>query len=282
MKLLDAHAHIQQHDPNELYGIMERAAEARVGAIIVSGVTVKDSERCVALAREHSMLLGATGVHPTDLTGPLTTDELRRLDKMAADPVVVAMSEVGIDHQEHVLGRDRTFKQEWAEVQEEAFGQQIEIARKRSLPIIFHVREHADSPEPVSAWPSALRVIESTGAGEIGGAAHYFQGNMETARSVLDAGFMISFGRPLLRIERLREIAAWLPADRIVIETDSYPQPFKKDRSKWTEPRHLVEVAECLAAVRGISVQEVANITTQNALSIIRDAEGTVRRRVSS
>lgn len=269
MKLIDTHAHIQQHDPDELQGILERAEEADVGAIIAAGVTVEDSARCIELAGKHTPIFAGVGVHPTDLTGPLTVEDLTKLDEMAADEHVIVMSEIGIDHQGHVLARESATGQPWDEIQEEAFRQQIEIAQRHSLPLVFHVREPTDDPDANSAWPVALRVLKETSAGNLGGTAHYFQGNTETTKAVLDAGFMVSFARPLLRLKHLQEIAKWLPADRIVLETDAYPQPFKKDRTKWTEPRHLAEVVECLADIRSVSVEEIAEITSENALRML-------------
>lgn len=279
MRLIDVHAHIQQHDAGEIDGMLTRAEEAGVGAIIAAGVTVDDSKLCIELAAQHKMILAGVGVHPTDLKGRLTSDDLAKLDAMASDNRVVVMSEVGIDHQEHVLGRDRPEQAggfSWAEIQDEAFRQQIEIARGNDLPIVFHIREPGDDPDAASAWPASLKIFDETNAGELGGAAHYFQGNEAAARSVLEAGFMISFARSLIRFKRLQEIAKWLPMDRIVLETDSYPQPFKKDRMKWTEPRHLLDVAECLAQVRGISLGETIERTSENALSMVRDRNGSV------
>ncbi len=278
MKLIDVHAHIQQHDPAELDGILARAAGAEVGAIVAAGVTVADSRRCIKLAEQHEAILAGVGVHPTDLEGPLTAVDLAALDGMAGNDSVVVMSEVGIDHQEHVLARESVSGRPWAEIQGEAFTQQIEIARRNSLPVVFHVREPGDDPDAASAWPVAMEVFRATSAGELGGAAHYFQGDRAAARAVLDAGFMVSFGRPLTRLKRLQEIAAWLPMDRIVVETDSYPQPFKKDRTKWTEPRHLLDVAECLAEIRDVSVDEVIERTSENALAMLRDSRGRVKR----
>lgn len=282
MKLIDVHAHIQQHDPGELSGMLARAAEVGVRATIASGVTVDDSQDCIDLAKQHSMVLAGVGVHPTDLSGRLTDSDLSQLDNMASDDHVVVMSEVGIDHQEHVLSRDRADGDSWTEIQEEAFRQQIEIARRHELPIVYHIREPGDDPDAASAWPAALKVFAETNAGDLGGAAHYFQGNEAAARSVLDIGFMVSFARPLIRFKKLQEIAKWLPMDRIVLETDSYPQPFKKDRTKWTEPRHLASVAECLAELRGISADEVAEHTSENALSMLRDRAGRVRKLLQS
>jgi TatD DNase family protein len=134
---------------------------------------------------------------------------------------------------------------------------------------VFHVREPGDNPDAGAAWPHALRIMRETSAGEIGGAAHYFQGNMETAKAVLDAGFWISLARPLLSLRHLKEIAREIPFDRIVLESDSYPQPFKEDRMRWTEPRHVAEVAARLAEIRGVSLEEVCERTSENALRMM-------------
>lgn len=280
MKLIDVHAHIQQHDPAELAGILDRSAEAGVGAIIAAGVTVEDSQRCIDLAEQHSSMFAGVGVHPTDLTGTLSAADIDALEQMAEHPNVVVMSEVGIDHQSHVLGRPEPGGRAWTEIQEEAFRRQIEIARRHSLPVVFHVREPDDDLTAQSAWPVALKVLSETSAGELGGAAHYFQGDVFRARQVVDAGFMISLAMPLLRLKRLQEVAAEIPLDRIVLETDSYPQPFKKDRAKWTEPRHALAVAGRLAEIRGISVEEVVDRTTENALSMLGSRGGQARNLV--
>jgi TatD DNase family protein len=278
MMFADIHAHIQQHDPSEVSGIVTRARDAGVGAIFVSGTTVDDSRRCIELAEGYDALFAGIGCHPTELEGPLTGEDLRQLDLMAAHERVVALSEVGIDHQAHVLERPAPGRRAWTDVQEEAFVAQIGIARKHSLPLVFHVREPGDDPDAGSAWPHALRILRETGAGEPGGAAHYFQGNRETAFAALDAGFDISFARPLIRLRHLWEIAREIPADRIVLESDSYPQPFKRDRSKWTEPWHVLEVATRLAELRGESLEEVREMTSANALKMLGRRADVVRK----
>jgi TatD DNase family protein len=278
MKFIDVHAHIQQHDSAELGGILQRAAEASVGAIVIAGVTVVDSRRCVELASQYPQLLAGVGVHPTDLTGPLTAADVASLDEMAADRNVVVMSEVGIDHQQHVLERPTPGGASWVDIQAEAFQAQIGIARKHGLPVVFHVREPGDDPEANSAWPAAWQVLRESNAAEHGGAAHYFQGDVTTAKALVDEGFMVSFARPLLRLRRLQEAAAILPMDRIVLESDSYPQPFKKDRMKWTEPWHLSEVASKLAEIRGMTVQDVMERTSENALTMLGDRSDAARK----
>ncbi|MDA0677540.1 MAG: TatD family hydrolase, partial [Chloroflexi bacterium] len=117
MKFIDVHAHIQQHDPGEFADILQRATDADVGAIVVAGVTVADSRRCVELANRYPQLLAGVGVHPTDLTGPLTDADVASLDELADDRIVVVMSEVGIDHQQHVLERPATGGTNWKDIQ---------------------------------------------------------------------------------------------------------------------------------------------------------------------
>ena len=125
------HTHIHQHDSAELADIVSRSVEANVGAIITAGVTLEDSRKAIAVAREHERVFAGVGVHPTDLTGPLNEEDIAGLKELAALSEVVVMSEIGIDHQ------DRSPDWRW---QEDAFRVQIEIARTHGLSIVFHVR----------------------------------------------------------------------------------------------------------------------------------------------
>ena len=249
--LIDVHTHLDQHDPEELPGIIERAAARGVAAIVVAGVTVASSSRCVEIAQTNRGIFAGVGVHPSDLEGDLTPNDLDDLDRLAASEKVVVMSEIGLDYLPHSPDR---------QMQERALRAQIDVARRHELPIVFHVRE---------AERDAVRVLADERAGDLGGAAHYFQGGREYARSVLDMGFHLSLAKPLLRLPELQDVAAWAPIDRIVLETDSYPQPFKRKREKWTEPRDLPLVAAKLAEIKGLDVEEIERITTRNALAMI-------------
>jgi TatD DNase family protein len=268
---IDTHAHIHQHDPDEIAGIMSRAAAADVGAVITAGVTVEDSRKAIAVAHEHERVFAGVGVHPTDLTGPLTDADLADLSDMAARPEVVVMSEIGIDHQE------RSPDRRW---QEEAFRAQIVVARHHDLPIVFHVREQGDDYDAHSARDAALAILRETSAGELGGTAHYFQGRWKHAAQFLDLGFHISFAKTLLRISDLEQTARKVPADRILLETDAYPQPFKKNRARWTEPRDISPIAEKLAAIRGTTTDEIRRTTTENALGMLGTRSAAVRASV--
>lgn len=267
---IDTHAHIHQRVPGEIADIIARAVASNVGAIITAGVTVEDSRIAIAVAQNHERIFAGVGVHPTDLAGPLTDEDIADLNDLAALPEVIVMSEIGIDHQ------DRSPDRQW---QEDAFRAQINIARRHGLPIVFHVREQGDDYDAHSARDVTLAVLRETHAGELGGTAHYFQGRWQHATRFLDLGFHISFAKTLTRISDLEETAKKTPSDRILVETDAYPQPFKKNRDRWTEPRDIPAIAEKLAAIRGVPVDEIQRITTENALRMLGtrgDKVGTV------
>jgi TatD DNase family protein len=265
---IDTHAHIHQHDPSEIPEMVERAVTANVGAIITAGTTVADSQKAIELAQKHARVFAGVGVHPADLERSLTSDDLASLSELATAPEVIVMSEIGIDHQ------NRSPNKEW---QAESFYAQIEIARKHSLPIVFHVREQGDDYDARSARDASISILKETNAGELGGTAHYFQGRWDFAKQLLDLGFHISFAKTLVRISDLEETALNTPADRILVETDAYPQTFKKNRQKWTEPRDIPIVAEKLAMIRGISIDEVRQLATENTLTMLGEQSSAVR-----
>ena len=248
---IDIHAHIDQHDAAELPGIVERARTAGVGAIFVAGTTVAASRRCVAIAHEYPELYAGVGVHPADLREDLSEAHYEALSGMADDERVVVMSETGLDRSKDAP--------DFA-MQERAFRAQIALARQHGLAVVFHNR---------GATEEVLRVLAEEHAGDTGGAAHYFQGGLHAAERFTSLGFHISFGKPLLRLPELEDAARRLPIDRIVLETDSYPQPFKRKREKWTEPKDVAVVASKLAELRAISVAEVEARTTENVLHML-------------
>ena len=101
---------------------------------------------------------------------------------------------------------------------------------------------------------------------------HYFQGDQLIADQLIDLGFYVSLGRPLIRMPELQKITSNIPINRILIETDSFPQPFKKYRQNWTEPRHVRDVANEIARIKNIGIEEVATITSHNTLQMLKTA----------
>lgn len=260
--LVDCHTHLDQYDDAELVGIVARAREAGVGVILVAGTTVHGSARCIAMADTDPALLAGVGVHPTDVQEPWT-DEVSRLHALArSSPRVVAVSETGLDFGERSPDLALQYR---------AFREQVRLARDLRLPLIFHSRGLPNVPE---THREVLRVLREERGWEVGGAMHYFQGDASVAAECLDLGFHVSLAKPLLRLPHLQELAATLPLDGIVLETDAYPQPFKGKRERWTEPKDVRQVAEKLAELKGATLDEVARATSDNLLRMYRRLGG--------
>ena len=248
----DAHTHLDQYGPAELPEILERATEAGVEFIVCAGTTLDSTRACIRLSQEHQPFYAGVGIHPMHAYQRVDQDAYDQLESLARDnEKVVCISEVGLDYLPESPDHD---------IQDQVFRQHIRLAKSLELPIIFHSRE---------SHPEVFRVLREEGAGDVGGAMHYFQGDEATAREAIDCGFHISLARPLTRLPELQEVARVIPLDNIVLETDAFPQPFKKYRHSWTEPRHVLEVAQQLADLKGISVEEVAEVTTRNLAGLL-------------
>lgn len=251
MKLFDCHTHLSEYSYADLHDILTRAEESGVSGALLAGTTIESTERCIELSKSDTRLFAGVGIHPSDIKEPMTSAIYDTLMLLAKQPTVIAMSEIGLDGIEGAPCR---------EIQEEYLIAQIGIAKRMKLPIIYHSR---------MTYPDILNILENEQAGEFGGAAHYFQGDIATAKKCIELGFDISLARPLLRIPELQEVVGYIPMKHLVLETDSYPQTFKKHRTSWTEPRHVKEVAEAVATIKGITLEEVTEQTGQNLLRML-------------
>ncbi len=249
--LIDGHTHIDQYGPSELPPLLERSRGAGVALIIAAGTTIESCTAVRLLADSHPDIRAGIGLHPADLAGPMDDAAEAELRALADHPGVVEWSETGLDYM--------PASPRW-DIQQDAFRRQIRLARELGLPIVFHSRESDDD---------TVRILREEGAGEVGGAWHYFGGSLALAQTAMDLGFHVSLAKPLLRLPELQAVAAALPLERIVIETDSYPQPFKKHRERWTEPWHLPQVAAKLAELHETDVATVADATTANYLRML-------------
>ena len=255
--LVDSHSHLDDFPPGELDGVLSRAREAGVRAIVLAGTTLASTAACVHLAQSHPMLLAGVGIHPMDVTGPIddaTYEQLR--DAADSTPRVMAVSETGLNFDNGAPDLS---------VQYQAFREQIRLAVELRLPVIFHSREIPGQPE---LHNEVLKVLRQEQGWQVGGAMHYFQGDARVAQECMELGMYISLAKPLLRQPQLQEIAASLPLESIVLETDTYPQPFKAKRESWTEPKDVRQVAVQLAELKGIAVEEVEEATTANFLAM--------------
>jgi TatD DNase family protein len=248
MKLIDTHAHLYWEDfEGEIPDLLERAAAADVVGVICIGTSPESSRQAIDLAQEFAPRVWAVvGCHPTDLRED--GSDLAELEPMLAEPRVVAVGEIGLDYH-----WDKTTP----ELQKKAFPFQLDLAHRHNLPIVIHCREADDD---------CLAILEEQGR-EIPGVVHCFGGDEGHAERYLALGMHISVGGPITfkKADRLREIAMTIPTDRLLMETDSPFLAPQARRGKRNEPAYVRYNAEKFAEMHGMTLEEMAEITTGNA-----------------
>jgi TatD DNase family protein len=254
--LIDSHAHIQGKEyAGESAAVIQRAGEAGVEQIIVVGGAgdMSSNTAAVALAESCANLYATVGMHPHDAKD-VGEEELRELRELALHPKVIAVGETGLDYYYNHSPR---------EVQRRVFAQFICLAEETGLPLVVHERDAASE---------ALGLLRSEGAGKIRGVIHCFTGDYDAARNYLDLGFYLSFTGIITfkNAEALREVVRKVPMDRMFLETDSpYLTPVPH-RGKRNEPAYVRFVAETVASVKGLNIEEVASVTTNNVRALFR------------
>ena len=250
---IDSHCHLNpEHFPEGADPAIARAHEAGVSHLIVVGGDVASSAHAVGVARSHERdgVYAVVGVHPHDalsVTSGLPDDLLA----LARDKSVRAIGETGLDYYYNLSPR---------EAQLSVLSMHLEWARKEKLPLVFHVRD---------AYDDMLAVLRSEGNG-LTGVIHCFSGTPEHAAAFLDMGYFLSFSGPVTyaKNEALRSVAAQVPGDRILCETDSpYLSP-RRTRGKRNEPANVVDVYETVARVRGVPVEEFAIQVRENVFRL--------------
>lgn len=248
---VDSHCHLSFPGLVErLDDVRSAMAEAQVDRALCICTTLEEFDRVHALALAHDNFWATVGVHPDNegVREPSVEDLLA----LAARPRVVAIGETGLDYY-RLAGRSID-EMAW---QRERFRVHIRAARASGLPLVVHTREAAEH---------TLALLAEEGGGEVGGVFHCFTESLETARAALDLGFAISFSGILTfrNAQALREVAAYVPLERCLIETDSpYLAPVPH-RGKTNMPAYVRHVAEELARVKGLGVEEVAQATSRN------------------
>ncbi|MFT3803747.1 MAG: TatD family hydrolase [Burkholderiaceae bacterium] len=250
---IDSHCHLDFPDLRErVDDILQRMTDNGVDRALCVAVNLADYPNVLALAERYPRLDASVGVHPDyqDVEEP-TVDGLCR---QALHPKVVAIGETGLDY--YRLEGDL----EW---QRERFRVHIRAARRAGLPLIIHTR---------AAAADTLAIMREEGADQAGGVMHCFTEDWPTARAALDLGFYISFSGIVTfkNAADLREVAARVPDDRLLIETDSpylAPVPF---RGKTNEPTYVRHVAECLAQVRQTTPESIGHSTSENFFKLFK------------
>lgn len=251
MQLVDSHCHINFEPLSERVGeLLSLAQEKGVGYFLCVSVNLEDYPQVLALAQDHTNIFASVGVHPNEREGQDPTVE--ELVVLGADPLVVAIGETGLDY----------FRSEGdLDWQRQRFARHIEAARQLVKPLIIHSRNAAED---------TLKIMVQERASEVTGVMHCFAEDWTVAKAALDMGFYISFSGIVTfkSAETLREVARKVPADRMLIETDSpYLAPVPH-RGKINEPAYVYHVAECLAEVRDTHVEEIGEQTTNNFFNL--------------
>ncbi len=249
---IDTHCHFNhQRFAEDMPACLERAVEAGVTRMVVVGFDMPSSEQAVLLAEANAPhLFAAVGVHPHD-SKDWTLDSARRLADLADHPRVVAMGEIGLDFHYDFSPQ---------EAQYTAFRAQLALAREAALPVIIHCRE---------AYPETLEVLEEEEM-ESGGVMHCWAGAMEQAEKTVSLGLSLGFGGTLTfkNAEDIRLCAQSVPLETLLIETDAPYLAPSPHRGKRNESAYVAIVAEKLAALRGLTVEEIARLTTANAMRV--------------
>lgn len=247
---IDTHVHLNADQYEEdLQEVIERALTAKVEKMVVVGFDRKTIERAMKLAADYEFIYAVIGWHPVDAID-CTDEDLAWIEQLAAHPKVVGIGETGLDYY-----WDKSPK----EIQEYWFRKQIKLAQKLNLPIIIHNRD---------ATGDVVRILREENAASVGGIMHSYGGSVETAQECIKMNFMISLSGPVTfkNARQPKEVAKEIPLEHLLIETDApylTPHPY---RGKRNEPAFVTLVAEEIAHQKEISVEEVAKVTTQNAI----------------
>ncbi|MDH4619133.1 TatD family hydrolase [Brevibacillus sp. AY1] len=252
--LFETHAHLNAKEFDEDRAeVIARARENGVDTIVNIGFNAETIPTCMELADNYDFIYAVVGWHPQDAKD-MTDEHLEWIAELSRHPKVVGLGEMGLDYYWDTSPRD---------VQAEVFRKQIRLARKLDMPIIIHNRD---------AHQDVISILKEEKAADVGGIMHCFSGSWETAKLALDMNFYISFGGPLTfkNAKQPKEVATKVPLDRLLIETDCpylTPHPF---RGKRNESGYVRYVCEEMANLHGLSYEEMAKITSENAKKLFR------------
>ncbi len=252
MELVDTHAHLDfprfDKDRKE---VIKRAFDGGIKTIVNIGTDMTSSRNSVELSRRYEDIYAVIGIHPHNADS-FNLNVSKKLKKLADNEKVVAIGEIGLD-----FHYDNSPRQK----QKQAFRAQLRLAKSLNLPIVIHTRD---------ADEETIKILKEEKADEIGGIMHCFASGKKMAKEVLNLGFHLAFGGLITfkNLSDLREVVSEVPLEKLLLETDSpylTPDPY---RGKRNEPLYVKYVAEKVAEIKDISVEEVAKKTTFNAKKV--------------
>ena len=259
-RFIDTHAHLEseQFDGQQNL-IIQTALDIGIQKVIAVGCTWGSSQKSLYLAKEHEHVFAAVGIHP-NYCSTATDHDWKRILAMLDHPKVVALGETGLD---------RYWDYAPFELQQNYFDRHIRTSQKTGLPFIVHMRQ---------CEQEILEMLtEARRRGPLRGVMHSFTGDTGMASNCLDLGMYISFAGMVTfkKNDALREVAAMIPANRILLETDCpYLSPHPCRSKRPNHPAMLVHTAQCVADVRGVSLQELGIQSTQNAYDLFSKLGG--------
>ena len=255
MEWIDTHCHLDEESfTQDCHDTIQRAVDAGVTRMLTIGTTLDSCRRALDLAQKYDSVFAVVGLHPNYIQAAQPGD-WERIVELATAPKVVGLGETGLD-------------QYWdhspIELQSEYFDRHLELSRQLDLPFVVHCRE--------AEVEVVTQLRRHSAHGPLRGVMHAFCGSAETASACLEMGMHLSFGGMVTfkRNEVLRQVSLAVPLDRLLVETDApylSPTPF---RGKRNEPAHVRLTAACLAETRGVSKEEIAAATTENARRLFR------------
>jgi TatD DNase family protein len=248
--LVDSHCHLDRIDLTPYDGDLEKAVQAAVDRgidrMLCIGIDLNNAPTVVAIAEKFANIYASVGIHPLDISDHICSQQA--LIELADHPKVVAIGETGLDYY---------YSAERKDDQQRSFVQHLKASASTGKPTIVHTRD---------AREDTIKLIAEHGSVQVGGVLHCFTESWAMAEAALDMGYYISFSGIITfkNAAELREVVSRVPIERLLVETDSpylAPVPY---RGKKNEPKYVLEVAECVAEIKGLSLQEVARQTTAN------------------
>lgn len=255
--MIDTHCHLNFPDVYAQFdAVVERARAAGVDRFIVPGTDLESSTSSLELSQKYPFIFAGVGVHPTDAHEIPEGDVQKIKHLLEANKSIVSIGEVGLDYY-HFEGCAEAEIAQRKQAQQQLFSTMIVWAREYHLPLILHTRD---------CFKDAFRMMKEEAAGQAA-VIHCFTGTTEEALQWVELGCHISFTAIITykKSDALREAVAAVPLDKIMLETDTPFLPAEGFRGQLGEPRFVREVAACVAEVKGISLEEVAEATTKTA-----------------
>lgn len=247
MKLIDSHAHLTDEKFDNVEEILKNAKESGIEKIVCSAYNLSSSDEATKLAEKYENVFSNVGLHPENVE-EFSEEYFEKLKKLYKSPKVVAVGEIGLDYH---------FTTENKDLQKQIFERQLLLANKLNLPAVIHSRD---------AMGDTIEILKKVRL-KHESLLHCFSGSYESAKILIELGFSFSFGGVVTfnNAKNVVEVVKNLPIEKILLETDCpymTPVPFRGQRN---EPKNIVYIADTISRIKGMTIEEVAEITTKNA-----------------